>query len=93
MTERAIRSLTIDDEDWMNGGDDDDHLTAILVVNGTFHHLEAIRVTEDEDGIQVAASFEFSDTLDAMYQIGGDGPFDTVTIRGKTYVVAVIPFQ
>jgi hypothetical protein len=93
MTERAIRSLTIDDEDWMNGGDDDDHLTAILVVNGTFHHLEAIRVTEDENGIQIAASPAFADALDAMYQIGGDGPFDTVTIRGATYVLVVIPFQ
>lgn len=93
MSERAIRSLTIAEEDWMNGGDDEDHLTAILVVNGTFHHLDAIRVTENDDGVQVAASHEFEETLDAMYQIGGDGPFDTVTIRGKAYVLAVIPFQ
>ena len=93
MTERAIRTLAIADEDWMNGGDDEDHLTAMLVVNGVFHHLEAIRVIEDDDGIQAAASSAFADTLDAMYQIGGDGPFDTVTIRGKTYVIAVIPFQ
>jgi hypothetical protein len=93
MTEPAIRSLTIADEDWMNGGDDDHHLTAILVINGTFHHLEAILVTESEDDPQVAASPAFEDSLAAMYQIGGDGPFDTVTIRGKTYVLVVVPFQ
>lgn len=88
-----VRDLRISDEDWLNGGDDADHLTTILVINGTFHHLEAIRVIEDEDGRQLAASVDFEDTLDAMYTIGGDGPFDTVTIRGDTYVLVVVPFQ
>ena len=92
-TEKSLRTLTIADDDWMNGGDDENHLTMILVVNGTFHHLEAIRVVEDGDGIQRAASKKFEDTVDAMFTIGGDGPFDTVTIRGGTYVVVVIPFQ
>jgi hypothetical protein len=50
-----VRDLTIADDDWMNGGDNADHLTTILVINGTFHHLEAIRVIEDEDGRQHAA--------------------------------------
>ena len=39
-----VRDLSIPDDDWMNGGDNADHLTTILVINGTFHHLEAIRV-------------------------------------------------
>jgi 6-phosphofructokinase len=93
MTRTTIRDLVIADEDWMNGGEDADHLTTILVINGTFHHLEAIRVVEDEDGIQRAASKEFEDTIDAMFTIGGDGPFDTVTIRGERYVLVLIPFQ
>ena len=94
MTEpQRIRELTIADDDWMNGGDDADHLTTILVINGRFHHLEAIRVIEDEDGQQRAASPDFEDSLDAMFTIGGDGPFDTVTIRGESYVLVVIPFQ
>lgn len=92
MTEH-IRALDITDDAWMNGGVGDDHLTAILVINGTFHHLEAIRVTEDEDGHQCAASAAFEESLDALYTLGGDGPFDTVTIRGASYVLAVIPFQ
>ncbi len=94
MTEPTrVRDLTIPDDDWMNGGDNADHLTTILVINGTFHHLEAIRVIEDEDGRQHAASPEFEDTVDAMFQIGGDGPFDTVSIKGDSYVLVVIPFQ
>ena len=94
MTEPTrVRALTIPDDDWMNGGADTNHLTTILVVNGTFHHLEAIRVIEDEDGRQHAASPDFEDSIDAMITIGGDGPFDTVTIRGETYVLVVIPFQ
>ncbi len=94
MTEPTrIRDLVIPEDDWMNGGDDNNHLTTILVINGTFHHLEAIRVIEDEDGRQHAASPDFEDSIDAMFTIGGDGPFDTVTIRGATYVLVVIPFQ
>ena len=88
-----VRDLTIPDNDRMNGGKDNDHLTTILVINGTFHHLEAIRVVEDEDGCQHAASPDFEDSIDALFTIGGDGSFDTVTIRGDTYVLVVIPFQ
>jgi hypothetical protein len=94
MTEPTrVRDLTIPDDDWMNGGGDIDHLTTILVINGTFHHLEAIRISEDEDARQHAASPDFEDSIDALFTIGGDGPFDTVTIRGETYVLVVIPFQ
>jgi hypothetical protein len=94
MTEPTrVRDLTIADNDWMNGGDNADHLTTILVINGTFHHLEAIRIIEDEDGRQHAASPEFEEIVDGMFLIGGDGPFDTVSIKGDSYVLVVIPFQ
>ncbi len=94
MTEPTrVRALTISDDDWMSGGADANHLNTILVINGTFHHLEAIRVVEDEESRQHAASPDFEDSIDAMFTIGGDGPFDTVTIRGETYVLVVIPFQ
>ncbi len=94
MTEPSrIHELTISDDDWMNGGEDSNRLTTILVLNGTFHHLEAIRVIEDEDGRQHAASPDFGDSIDGMFLIGGDGPFDTVTIHGLEYVLALIPFQ
>jgi hypothetical protein len=88
-----VRALTISDDDWMNGEADTNHLTTILVINGTFHHLEAIRVIEDEDGRQHAASPDFEDIVDGMFLIGGDGPFDTVSINGDPYILVVIPFQ
>jgi len=61
--------------------------------HGTFHHLEAIRVIEDEDGRQHAASPEFEEIVDGMFLIGGDGPFDTVSIKGDSYLLVAIPFQ
>jgi hypothetical protein len=93
VTDRVIHDLTIDDDAWMRTGNDDDHLTAVLVLNGVFHHLDAIRVIENDDGIQVAASSACEGTLDALFTLGGEGPFDTVTLRGGTYVLVVIPFQ
>ena len=94
MTEPTrVRDLTIPDDDWMNSGEDANHLTTILVINGTFHHVEAIRVIADEDGRQHAASPAFEESVDAMFAIGGDGPFDTVSIKGDSYVLVVIPFQ
>ena len=94
MTEPTrVRDLTIHEDDWMNGGEDANHLTTILVINGTFHHLEAIRVIEDGEGRQSAASPDFEETIDGMFRIGGDGPFDTVSINGSSYVLVLIPFQ
>lgn len=93
MSEKHVRAITLADDDWMRAGENDDHLTAILVINGRFHHLEAIRVIDDDDGVQCSASIEFEEWLDAVYQLGGEGPFDTVTIRGNEYVVIATPFQ
>lgn len=92
MSDRQVVVLTIPDDAWM---EDREHhrLLAILVINGTFHHLEAIRVVEDDDGVQQAASEDLAETFEAMYQIGGEGAFDTVTIRGAEYVLVVTPFQ
>jgi 6-phosphofructokinase len=90
---RNTCTLDVSQLEWQDTEGDRSHLLAILVISGTFHHLEAIRVIEDEDGRQRAASPDLEDTLDALFTIGGDGPFDTVTIRGETYVLVVIPFQ
>jgi hypothetical protein len=90
---QRVFDLRIPADAWMNGGDTADHLTTVLVINGTFHHLEAIRIYEDDDGRQHATAPEFEETLEAMYQIGGDGPFDTVYINSDSYLLLVIPFQ
>lgn len=92
MSDRRVVVLTVPEDAWIEGRNRD-HLVAILVINGTFHHLEAVRVVENDDGIQKPASEDLTDTFDAMYQIGAEGPFDTVTIRGAEYVLVVTPIQ
>lgn len=93
MNERNIHAITLADDDWIRVDDDGNRLTAVLVVNGRFHHLDAIRVVDDDEGIQIAASPELQEMLDAMFVIGADGPFDTVRIRDAEYVLVVTPFQ
>lgn len=93
MNVRHVRSITVADDDWIPAGDNADHLTAIVVINGTFHHLDAIRIYEDDDGHQRAEAPHLQEAIDGMYQIGADGPFDTVYIRGESYVLVVVPFQ
>lgn len=92
MSERPVLALSVPDDAWMEDRDGD-RLLAILVLNGTFHHLEAIRVIEDDNGIQQAASEDLAATFEAIYAIGGEGPFDTVTLRGGEYVLVITPFQ
>ena len=92
MSKRPVLALSVPDDAWVEDRDGD-RLLAILVLNGTFHHLEAIRVIDDDDGIQQAASEDLATTFEAMYAIGGEGPFDTVTMRGGEYVLVVTPFQ
>jgi len=92
MSDRRVVVLTIPEDAWIEDRSGD-RLIAILVINGTFHHLEAIRVVEDDDGIQKPASEELAEIFDAMVQIGSEGPFDTVTMRGAEYVLVATPFQ
>ncbi len=91
--ERRVLDLVVPEDAWMDCDSDKGHLIAILVINGTFHHLEAIRVIEDDDGIQQPASTTLEETFSAMYEIGGEGPFDAISIRGDQYVLVVTPFQ
>src|ERR1043165_6024114 len=92
MSDRRVIVRTVPEDAWIQGRNRD-HFVAILVINGTFHHLEAIRVVEDVDGVQKAASEDLAETFDAMFQIGGEGAFDTVTMRGAEDVLVVPPLQ
>jgi hypothetical protein len=87
-------TLTIPDDAWRDAGEDENnHLTMNLVINGKFHHLDAIRIVEDAGGRQHAASPDIQDIFDALFMIGGGDPFTTLTIRDGTYIVLVVPFQ
>jgi hypothetical protein len=69
-------------------------LTAIQF-DGVYHHLEAIEVRQaDSEFAQSAVSYECEDIL-AKYSDAdaGDGPFNTVTIEGRSYALFVTPFR
>ena len=84
--------LTIPASAWNDTRGDGSHLLATLVINGTSHHLEAIRIVYDERRNQIAASPEFEDALDGIFRIGGEDTFNTVKIFHRRYVLVVIPF-
>jgi len=77
-------------------GPDDDptaSLLATLMFGGVHHHVEAYAVTAHDDGVQRAAHSLFDDNIDQVYDaIGGDGPWRTVDINGREYVIIVTPF-
>lgn len=67
-----------------------------IYILGVPHHLELIQV-HVVDGIQHAVSSMMESSLDAMYEIGGEGAlfshFQTVEYKGKEYVCNVVPHQ
>ena len=85
-------TLTIPDDEWWDTEGDGSRLLAVLNINGTLHHLEAIRVI-DRDGEQRAWNDSFDEALDALYQFGGEGAFETTEIGDAVYIIAVTPFQ
>jgi hypothetical protein len=92
MHEFRVFCLSIPDDAWQNTEGDGTRLLATLIINGTYHHLEAIGVTEG-DNEQRAINPIFDDALTALYAVGGDGAFETTIIADMAYVIAVTPFQ
>ena len=92
MNKRPILSITIPDEAWL-ADESCDRMIAVLVINRTHHHLEALRVERDSSGIQRATRSDIQESLDAMFTIGHDGPFETITIGRADYVIVVTPYQ
>lgn len=92
MSNRPILTIIIPDEAWL-ADESRDRMIAVLVINGTHHHLEALRVESDSAGIQRATRSDIQESLDAMFIIGHDGPFETITIGRAEYVIVVTPYQ
>lgn len=92
MSHRPILSITIPDGAWL-ADENRERMIAVLVINGTHHHLEALRVECDSTGIQRATRSDLQESLDAMFTIGHDGPFETITIGRAEYVIVVTPYQ
>ena len=59
-------------------------------------HLEAIAVHLENEGTdeesQVANRMEYEDLLEHAYAISGDGPFTTLEIGGRDYVLIAVAY-
>lgn len=91
-----IEEIQIQADDWEPYGalDPYSRLATTIVVNGTFLHLEAIEVME-ENGIQVGkekseVGEEYFELLSATFE--PDGGFATAEINGRTYCLFAFPF-
>jgi hypothetical protein len=92
-----IFELTIPDEAWEETGVEEDALDARLLttvcINGVNHHLEAFQVETTEQGIQQAVDIAFEGNIGGICDVSEpDGHWQTVTIKGKEYALAMTPF-
>lgn len=87
--------IEIPDDIWEEVGSDEDlrsRLYCSFLIGGVYHHVEAIAV-KMEGHYQKAVDSEFDGVLDGMYEISTpDKPFQTITIRGREYVLTMTPF-
>lgn len=69
-------------------------LLAAVQFNGILHHLEAIEVKWDERTSTQSAACSLCEAILSAYgeAAGGDGPFSTVMIEARTYVLFVTPY-
>ena len=104
-TTTDVFALSIPDEAWRVAGDPADPeedrtaderslLTAVVTINGTFHHLVAYEVTVGDGGMVTPVDGDKSEEIEGYYAAAGaDGSFDTTTIGDRKYVVVMTPFD
>jgi len=86
-------NVTLDHLKWVDSSDNDDRsrLLATLQLDDVNFHVEAYEATEG-DGVQQFKG-AYGDTPEKVYEaIGCDGPWYTVTIDGREYVLIITPF-
>lgn len=67
-------------------------LFAEVGVNGWWFHAEAWEVADDESQVQRATDPECEEQLGAIHAaLGCDGPFQTLSIGERRYVVVIYP--
>jgi hypothetical protein len=78
---------------WPSAEGDDSRLICVISINGTFMHLEAIRVrSRGRSRIQQAVHAKHQGDFDLLCQFGSEGQFETTEINGKSYVLVATPF-
>lgn len=85
--------VTLPEEAWEAALDSDPcRLTAAVLLNGTRMRLTAIEVAIDAAGTQVAVDPEDDeDFADIHRAFAAEGPYSTLTIRGRSCVVFADP--
>lgn len=69
-------------------------LFCIMNMFGVDFHCEAVAVTTDKYGLQVAHCQFGNERLDAVSnEFGVDGHFETVRIGRRSYVLVITPYQ
>jgi hypothetical protein len=93
---RSSVTVTVPEHLWeTNDGMDNptDRLSVTLLVGRYPMHFEAWAVTYDDEAmIQHAADGDDSDLDHLFAAVGGDGSFQTTTIRGRQYILVASPF-
>jgi hypothetical protein len=67
------------------------HLLGTLLIAGVPHHIEGFEV-EERDGCQESVLSDSETSFDELSEIA-QGPMQTVTIAGRSYVLLITPFQ
>lgn len=84
--------VTIPDDAWKDEDGNGHRLLAQIRVNGIGFHVTAIAVCEGDDGVQHACDADEEWELDAIADIGrAGGAWQTLTIKGREYVVFATP--
>ena len=105
----GIVSITIPEDQWeLIGFDDDDNenasrLLAIIKINGAYFHLEAVEVRAGKPihpHANIDVEFPTQEYVDApdWIQVAIDASSDgdtvqTITIKGREYVLIATPYQ
>ena len=98
MNMRNTFDTYIPEDAWEPTGVEEDtlssRLSVTLFINGVPHHLEAYEVKINEkSGAQEPVDVVFESNIGGIGIVSEpDGPWHTVSIKGKEYVVVMTPF-
>jgi hypothetical protein len=85
--------VTIPDTAWEDNSGDyppGSRLYGVLSINGVLFHLDAREVV-DVDGVQSFVAYPAD--ADLLWEaLGGDGPYQTITVNGRDYAVFASPY-
>jgi hypothetical protein len=92
-TTTLVPTIPLGAIEWVDSSEPGDRsrLLCIIRIGGQFMHLEAYEAIEDADGTQQFRG-SYGEIADEIYHsVGSDGPWYTVEIEGRKYVLIATP--